>query len=269
MKKKQIILIIIGFILTVAITVTLTLIFTKEKEEHKLNRVNINEQETKKEEIKKEEEIIPDIIENEEKQDNLENKNEVITKPNKKEEINNNINNDTNNVQIKNEEEITLPENNIEQPKSEADIISYVEEIPKSNAADKLKNGFVTVIDFIFYDGEISGKTFAELSSSAKLKIIIAALKIDAKIEEYFPEYKEKISATSTKVYTNVKSKLITLYLDTTVKICNSNPTLCIDAKAGLQDLKDNFGLTWSFIKDISGVGITKLKNWYEVWKEE
>ena len=119
------------------------------------------------------------------------------------------------------------------------------------------------------WDLGLYGKTFKELTNSAKLKIIAAAIKVDTKIEEYYPGYKESISSTTNKIYTNVKSKLVTLYLDTTVKICNNNPTTCEDAKQGLNELKQNFGLTWTFIKDISGVGLTKLKDWYNVWKEE
>ena len=30
---------------------------------------------------------------------------------------------------------------------------------------------------------------------------------------------------------------------------------------------KGKFGLTWDFIKDLTGDGISKLKDWYEIWR--
>lgn len=180
-----------------------------------------------------------------------------------------NINN--NSSEEKNETNINNEETHIPQAteKNEEDVINYFETISSSSAEGNLKKGFVNIIDFLFYNKEIDGITFDELTSEAKLKIIKLALKMDAKTEEYFPGYKESISATANKVYTDIKSKLISLYLDTTVKVCSNNSIVCEDAKEGLSELKQNFNITWDFIKDISGVGLSKLKAWYEVWKEK
>ncbi len=131
-----------------------------------------------------------------------------------------------------------------------------------------IKSGFITVVDFLFYEGEIKGKTFSDLSDSAKIKVLKLVFSIDQKIEAYFPNYKEEISATGSKIYTNVKSKAIELYLETTTTICNNHLELCVTAKEGLTELKNNFSITWSFVKEISGIGVSKLKSWYEVWKD-
>ena len=131
----------------------------------------------------------------------------------------------------------------------------------------KLKEGFVTIVDFLFYDGEIKGKTFDELSNTAKIKVLQIAFSIDEKIDKYFPGYKEEISTTSKKIYTSVKSKAIELYLNITTSICEKDPTTCEMAKEGLSNLKTNFSLTWDFIKDIGTTGLNKLKEWYEIWK--
>lgn len=131
----------------------------------------------------------------------------------------------------------------------------------------KLKEGFVTVVDFLFYDGEIKGKTFDELSNAAKIKVLQIAFSIDEKIDKYFPGYKEEISTTSKKIYTSVKSKATELYLNITASICEKDATTCEAAKEGLSDLKTNFSLTWDFIKDIGTTGLNKLKEWYEIWK--
>ena len=80
-------------------------------------------------------------------------------------------------------------------------------------------------------------------------------------------DYKEQISATGKKVYTNVKSKALELYLDVTTKVCEDNSDLCETAKEGLGNLKSSFSFTWEYVKEISGVGLSKLKAWYEVWK--
>lgn len=76
------------------------------------------------------------------------------------------------------------------------------------NLQDKLKGIFITTVDFIFYDGEIKGVTFQELSDSAKQKILQTAASIDTKIETKFPNYKETIS-TKTKDAFHKMSQLI------------------------------------------------------------
>lgn len=131
----------------------------------------------------------------------------------------------------------------------------------------RLKEGFVTVVDFLFYDGEIKGHTFDELSNEAKIKVLELALKIDSKIDKYFPGYKEEISTTTKDVYTNFKSKASALYLDITTKICDEDPDTCEAAKEGLKDLKESFSLTWDIIKNAGIKGLSKLKEWYEIWK--
>lgn len=159
---------------------------------------------------------------------------------------------------------------------TEEDIIAYFENLNNNldtynqdkSIGDSLKSGFVNVVDFLFYDGEIKGKTFDELSSTAKLKVLSLALSIDQKIDKHFPNYKEEISTTSKNIYNNVKSKATVIYLDITTSVCENDPYTCKFAKEGLSDMKDSFSLTWSYIKEISGVGISKLKDWYEVWKE-
>ena len=159
---------------------------------------------------------------------------------------------------------------------AEDQVISYFEALNQNmenypndkSLKTTIKSGFVTMVDFLFYDGQIAGKTFDELSESTKLQVLKLAYIIDGKIETYFPDYKEELSNTGSKIYTNVKSKVLETYLDLSTKVCTNNQDLCQTAKEGLSDLKNNFSLTWSWIKEISGVGLTKLKDWYAVWKD-
>lgn len=166
-------------------------------------------------------------------------------------------------------------DNNLPSSFSEEDVVNYFENIDNNfslydqdkSIGESLKSGFVTIVDFLFYGGKIKDKTFDELSTSAKLKVLQLAFSIDKKIDSYFPGYKEEISKTGNKVYTNVKSKAVEIYLDITTSICENNEDTCDEAKVGLSNLKNSFSLTWDFVKEISGVGLSKLKAWYEVWK--
>lgn len=133
---------------------------------------------------------------------------------------------------------------------------------------DTIKSKFVIVVDFLFYDGKIGEKTFDELSSETKLKVLEIVLEIDQKLESKFPGYKESISTTGGKIYTDVKNEAISLYLDVTTSICADNEDLCESAKEGFGKLKTSFSLTWDFIKEAAGTGLEKLKSWYEIWRE-
>lgn len=106
---------------------------------------------------------------------------------------------------------------------TENDIVNYINEIEEeieeieyiedndSNTKEKLKEQFIILTDFIFYDGTIKGKTFKELSVEAKEKIINLYEKLDSKIESIYPNYKEEIKDTSTKIYSKAKEKTILL----------------------------------------------------------
>lgn len=151
------------------------------------------------------------------------------------------------------------------------DIIDYFEDLKNkiinyNNEYDmgkEIKDKFVMGIDFIFYDKSIGGKTFKELRNATKLNVLQTALEIDSKIDVVFPKYKESIGNS----YQNIKNKFIALYLDITTDICNNDQQLCNNAKSSFNDLKENFDITWEMIKELSGNGLSKLKDWYEIWR--
>lgn len=105
-----------------------------------------------------------------------------------------------------------------EEIKNESDVISYVEDmentvlqVPTSNINDwkiKSKKLFITLVDFIFYDGKIGDYTFQELSDSGKQKVIDIAMHIDQTIESYCPNYKEKLVSQGKRTYYDVSEKL-------------------------------------------------------------
>ena len=70
-----------------------------------------------------------------------------------------------------------------------------------SKFIDSAKGVFISIVDFIFYDGEINGITFDELTESGKKEVLKLANKIDNAIEEKVPGYKETISDKATKAF--------------------------------------------------------------------
>lgn len=73
---------------------------------------------------------------------------------------------------------------------------------------DKAKGVFISLVDFIFYDGKINDITFNELTDKGKEKVLNIASNIDIKIENKFPSYKETISDKTSKAF-NKASELI------------------------------------------------------------
>ncbi len=223
-------------------------------------------------------EVTPEKITIIEKKENTkieDNQKDKITVPRENTQDNQTTTNNSQNNQTtteQNNQNNQSTQTTTEENYSEDDVVNYFNDLDNNlttysdndeTLKSKIKTNFVKCIDFIFYGKEIGGKTFAELSNSAKIKILKIAFSIDSKIDSKIPGYKDTISSA----YHNIKSKLVEKYLETTTKICESDQELCKNAKAGFQDLKTNFGITWDIIKSIAGECSTKLKNWYEIWR--
>ena len=69
------------------------------------------------------------------------------------------------------------------------------------NFKDKASSTFISIVDFLFYDGTIKGISFDELTEKGKEKVLEISSKIDVKLEEKCPGYKEKISNSTIKAY--------------------------------------------------------------------
>ncbi len=145
---------------------------------------------------------------------------------------------------------------NNKEEKNEEKPLEYFKEIEKTKDENKLEKGFNDINDFIFNGKKINGVSFEELKDEIKLEIMKLALSISKKINEKLPKYKEKIN--------DIKSKVVDLYIDTTNDICNKNEELCLNAKKDFQTLKENFGITFDYIKEYSKKGFEKVKDWYE-----
>lgn len=113
--------------------------------------------------------------------------------------------------------DVEIENNNIEE--KETEVINYVNNLDNEvetltskktitkNDEKTLKNYFITLTDFIFYDGTIKGVKFSELTASVKEKVLSIYEAIDSKIESRFPNYKETIKDKASKTYNNLKEK--------------------------------------------------------------
>ena len=175
--------------------------------------------------------------------------------------------------EISSDEEFVTYINNVEQ---EVTTITEKEEV---TAEDQkvLENTFITLTDFIFYDGEINGVTFDELTDEAKEKVLDIYDKIDTKIESVFPNYKEDIASTSKDVYANLKKEITELkdkikdkYIDEYGQEKYDN--LEQSYNESKETLKDSAQSTYETLKDVSTEFYEKTKNkaenWYKNYKE-
>lgn len=161
--------------------------------------------------------------------------------------------------------------------KSSKQIDELLNNINKEEIKNAIIDKFISLTDFVFYDGEINGMTFDELKEETKEKIINIYYNIDSKLENRFPSYKEKV----TDKYVNIKDKIKNVIED-------KRNNLSDDTKTKLDSLKENLINTGKDLKDtatgiyydtkiddvvdsakdkaidIYNSGKTKVKTWYE-----
>lgn len=143
---------------------------------------------------------------------------------------------------------------------------------------ETLKNTFITLTDFIFYNGEIKGKTFTDLTTATKEKVIEIYENIDSKIESVYPEYKDKIKETSLKTYSNIKDKLIEVKdsIASSYKeelgeeLYNEQLETFEESKITMQEsIEPVIDTIVEESKKVYAETKEKLDNWYQTWKEE
>ena len=153
-----------------------------------------------------------------------------------------------------------------------ATVVRYIENDEKNVFTDanieefnaKVKAEIIKITDFVFNGTEINGHTFDELTEQAKLYVMDLLVKIDAKIEEVHPGYKDEIKI-KVKDYTDrIRDK----YYEITEKICTEmSTTACNQAKKDVETMKENFNLTLDLAKVIGKSTIESIKEWYEIFK--
>lgn len=235
-NKKEILIFFSGAFVFLVITGTFFSINSMKEKEQEKKEVEIKKSENKKK------------IEEEQKQEE-----EKKVEENQNTEIDNTDSQDNNAPAVA--------------PKTEEDVIAYFSTQEgyaekgenDVSAREQLKNGVNTIYQFLFHGGTIHGKTFSELSSSAKLKVLKIALSIDQKIDAHFPNYKDRIKEGAS----NLKSKIVITYLETTNKICTNHEDICNQAREDFKTMKNSFKISFSLISGLVKEGGTALKEWY------
>lgn len=149
---------------------------------------------------------------------------------------------------------------------------SINKESSSSNFSDKAKATFISIVDFLFYDGTIKGVTFNELTDEGKQKVLELANKIDVKLEEKVPGYKEKISSTTSNAYNKaseiIKNGASSLNSFAKEKLGDENYNSIIDAKDELVKYSKNaLNLVGNTGSKIFSNTKDKLNEWYQNFK--
>ena len=143
-----------------------------------------------------------------------------------------------------------------------------------SDFLDKGKAYFIYCVDFLFFDGQINGIKFSDISDTAKSQIINDIINIDGMICSKFPNYKETIGEGSSTAY-NKASEII--HSGSTNLKDYSREKLGEDNYDKMKEYKDLFveqtSHDWDDFKGLVGEGYdkgkTKIKDWYENFKKE
>lgn len=185
-----------------------------------------------------------------------------------KETIQNNNAEQSNNEQIKVEENDTKISLITDRDK---EVLNYFNDTLKSIETEKVKEKvvdyFIVVTDFIFYDSEINGVKFDDLKEATKEEILKIYFNIDGKIENKFPNYKETI---------NEKYDVAKEYLSEKYNVISSNVVDKIKEKIGedkynesVDKIKETTDSVVDTTKDVYNDAKVKVKDWYQNLKQK
>lgn len=191
----------------------------------------------------------------------------------KKEEIIDNNSTNKNNTNTNNSNSITYSDKDTEVINSLNETLTKVKSnVSDNDFLDSAKGVFISVVDFLFYDGSINGVTFDELSDSGKQKVLEIASSIDSTIENKFPGYKDAISDKASNAF-NKASEIIKkgandlndfarekLGEDNYQSIIDAKDELIVYTKNAINFIGDVSSSLWNSAKD-------KLNNWYQNFK--
>lgn len=171
-------------------------------------------------------------------------------------------------VQLSKEDGIIINEFNSIKDK----ITNYLNSEDFENFKDSAKGVFINIVDFIFYDGEIKGIKFNDLTEEGKKQVLALASSIDNMITNKYPTYKEDISTTTKDAYKKA-SELIKqgaksisdfskdkLGEENYNAIKNAKDELVEYSKQAIEIIGNFSSKTWSKVKN-------KVKNWYEEFR--
>ena len=129
-----------------------------------------------------------------------------------------------------------------------------------SSFKENAKTIFTNTVDFLFYGGTINGTTFKELTTKGKLEVIKLALKIENKIDEYFPNLIDTLSEK----YKAAKEKIVTIYETMTNEYCMENPDSCKYAKEDYDSMRESLKVSFDIVKGAGSIISSKTSEWYQ-----
>jgi len=148
-------------------------------------------------------------------------------------------------------------------------VDEYINSDNFDSVKDKLNDIFTSTVDFVFYNKEINGITFNDLTEETKIQVLKILEKIDNTIETRKPGYKVIIKDKSSDLYENVSEK---------ISAGLSNTDNFLEEKIGeeryknIKDATSDFGNDVKEItiealdgaKELTKKGISSIKEWYE-----
>lgn len=142
---------------------------------------------------------------------------------------------------------------------------SIKDNINSEELLEKGKAYFVYCVDFIFYDGEIKGIKFSDMSDMARQQLLSDITMIDSLICSKYPNYKETISEGSGELY----KKASEIIRSGSQNISNFSKDKLGEANYyKLMEYKDLFMETafgdFDVFEDVIDQGFEKVKEWYE-----
>ncbi len=156
------------------------------------------------------------------------------------------------------------------------EVLNYFNDIKNNIDTEEVKEEvikkFITMTDFIFYDGEIKGIKFNYLKEETKNNILEIYYTVDTKIENKFPNYKDKIDEkyNSAKEYLKQKYDEISQKTDDKLKENMSDETynnFKESASEIMERDKEVIDKTKDAAKDTYDKTKTKVKDWYQKLK--
>ena len=285
MKKENLIVILCGVIfLAIGLVITFNILENKEYKSNDVSASINNSTSNNKiaNESNEENKVSEDntVSDNKEefkdtvKNDTTINKDKVNEEINKKkEQVIDNSNKNSISTSNKDSNVITYSANDEKVINSLNETLNKVKSNVSDNAfLDSAKGVFISVVDFLFYDGSINGVTFDELTDSGKRKVLEIASSIDSTIENKFPGYKETISDKASNAF-NKASEIIKkgandlndfarekLGEDNYQSIIDAKDELIVYTKNAINFIGDVSSSLWNSTKD-------KLNNWYQNFK--
>lgn len=139
------------------------------------------------------------------------------------------------------------------------ELTEYIESEDFQKLKEKGKYYVTTGIDFIFFDKEINGITFNQMSTEFKIRAMNDVAALDSAVEAYFPGYKESFSSKYQIAAEFVSSK----YIDIVDAI---KEYLGEENWNALGDMKDQI---WGDLTTKKDEAIEDIKELYKSWRDK